>query len=231
MLQLQTSDVEQISSTTTERLRDIQYQQDSLRKEFQVATIDLEATTHGIEESTQAASNKIACLEATVAEYEKRFTYILPILMVLKCNGPTGIPSAAIPNVSSLMLTSLQEQSQVLSSKVDNITTGFPTLGSLHTPTGFLSNDERLQDLENQVRLLQQRIVGGGVQIGTKTFQSFEDVQVWAVAELFIHRYGLFVDAVFSTSFHSWGILTLRSNCQHSTASKRQVLLPSTSRV
>jgi hypothetical protein len=33
MLQLQTSDVEQISSTTTERLRDIQHQQDSLRQE------------------------------------------------------------------------------------------------------------------------------------------------------------------------------------------------------
>jgi hypothetical protein len=39
-------------------------------------------------------------------------------------------------------------------------------------------------------------LLGGGVQIGTKTFQSFEDVQVWVVAELPIHRYGLFVDAV-----------------------------------
>jgi len=173
MLQLQTSDVEQISSTTTERLMDIQHQQDSFRQEFQVATIDLETTTRGIEESTQAASNKIALLEATVAEYEKHFTYILPILMDLKRNGPTGTPSAAIPNVSSLTLAGIQEQLRVLSSKVDNVTTGFPTLGTLHTPTGFSSNDERLQDLENQVRLLQQRIVGGS----TNWYQDFPIVR------------------------------------------------------
>jgi hypothetical protein len=42
------------------------------------------------------------------------------------------------------------------------------------------------------------------VQIGSKTFQSFEDVQVWVVSELPIHRYGLFVDAVSLLDFFSF---------------------------
>jgi hypothetical protein len=46
------------------------------------------------------------------------------------------------------------------------------------------------------MQILQQRIVGGGVHIGSKNFQSFEDVQVWVVAELPNWRYGLFVDGV-----------------------------------
>jgi hypothetical protein len=70
--------------------------------------------------------------------------------------------------------------------------------------TGHLGQDERFNDLENRILLLQQRIVGGGVQIVSKTFQSFEDVQVWVVSELPIHRYGLFVDAVSLLDFFSF---------------------------
>jgi len=50
--------------------------------------------------------------------------------------------------------------------------------------------------LQAQVKLLQQRIVGDGVQIGSKVFQSFDDLRVWVPLKLPTRRYGLFVDAV-----------------------------------
>jgi hypothetical protein len=59
-------------------------------------------------------------------------------------------------------------------------------------------------DLKHQVKVLQHHIVGGGVRIGNKVFQSFEDVQVWVKAELPTRRYGLFVDAVSILDFFSF---------------------------
>jgi hypothetical protein len=53
-----------------------------------------------------------------------------------------------------------------------------------------------LLDIQAQIKLLQVRIVGDGVQIGTRVFQSFDDVQAWVVSDLPTRRYGLFVDAV-----------------------------------
>jgi len=51
-------------------------------------------------------------------------------------------------------------------------------------------------DLTAQVKLLQQRILGNGVQIGNKIFQSFNDLRAWVPLHLPNRRYGLFVDAV-----------------------------------
>jgi hypothetical protein len=50
--------------------------------------------------------------------------------------------------------------------------------------------------LQAQVKLLQQQIVGDGVQIGSKVFQSFDDLRAWVPLKLPNRRYGLFVDAV-----------------------------------
>jgi hypothetical protein len=53
------------------------------------------------------------------------------------------------------------------------------------------------------LKLLQQRITGNGVQIGSKVFQSFEDVKTWVRTHLPNRRYGLFVDAVSLLDFIS----------------------------
>jgi hypothetical protein len=51
-------------------------------------------------------------------------------------------------------------------------------------------------NLGAQVELLQQRILGDGVQIGSKIFQSFDNLRAWVPLHLPTCRYGLFVDAV-----------------------------------
>jgi hypothetical protein len=52
--------------------------------------------------------------------------------------------------------------------------------------------------------VLHQQVVGGGVQIGFKTFQSFEYVKTWVTAERPNPRYGLFIDAVSLLDFFSF---------------------------
>ncbi len=54
-------------------------------------------------------------------------------------------------------------------------------------------------------------MVGKGVQIGNKTFPTFEDVKVWVIAQLPNHRYSLFVDGVSSFEFFSAGHINART--------------------
>jgi len=73
------------------------------------------------------------------------------------------------------------------------------------SPTSVIpvSTDSNLQDIRHQLKILQHWIVGSGVKVGAKVFQSFEDVQVWVKSDLPIRRYGLFVDAVSILDFFS----------------------------
>jgi len=63
--------------------------------------------------------------------------------------------------------------------------------------------EEQLRDVTGQLKILQQRILGSGVQIGSRVFQSFDDVKVWIKSQLPSRRYGLFVDAVSLLDFIS----------------------------
>jgi hypothetical protein len=69
-------------------------------------------------------------------------------------------------------------------------------------PTSEL--DEAVRDLQAQVRTLQVRIVGNGVQIGGVVFQCFEDVKAWVTANFPIRRYGLFVDGISLLDFFTF---------------------------
>jgi hypothetical protein len=55
------------------------------------------------------------------------------------------------------------------------------------------------------MKQLQLRVVGKGVQIANRTFQSFDDVRTWVITNLPIHRYGLFVDGVSIFEFFTHG--------------------------
>jgi hypothetical protein len=72
------------------------------------------------------------------------------------------------------------------------------------TPSPSSNVEAMILDMKHQIKVLQHRIVGGGVKIGNKVFQSFEDVQVWVKAELPTRQYGLFVDAVSILDFFSF---------------------------
>jgi hypothetical protein len=95
--------------------------------------------------------------------------------------------------------------------------------------------------LQAEVKQLQLRVVGKGVQIANRTFQLFDEVKTWVTTHLSNHCYGLFIDRVsvfeFFThghndaettysSFYSQHRTSFHSSYKARTASSIQNLLP-----
>jgi hypothetical protein len=62
---------------------------------------------------------------------------------------------------------------------------------------GYLSVEalnHRLLDMQEKVKILENRVVGSGVQLGSCVFQSFEDLYKWVQVKVPKGRFGLFVD-------------------------------------
>jgi hypothetical protein len=126
--------------------------------------------------------------ERCLQVFEQRFTKILPMLMSIRSGGKTSANNE---------LEVIQNQVRELAQKVETMQELVWDKGVSAPPLNSdLHLSEVVRDLRSQVALLQQRVVGGGVQIGAIVFQSFEDVETWVKAELPNQRYGLFVDAV-----------------------------------
>jgi hypothetical protein len=135
--------------------------------------------------------DRLTTVEAKTTDYDRKFFQILQF--VRKFNGARMNPSFISNNeVDALkdQVLHLQQELRVLCET-----------SSLSTATRSI--DEQMRDMKHQLKLLQQRITGNGVQIGTKVFQSFEDVKTWVKTNLPTRRYGLFVDAVSLLDFIS----------------------------
>ena len=52
----------------------------------------------------------------------------------------------------------------------------------------------RILDLEEKIKILESRVVGAGVSLGSLVFQSFEDLHAWVKLKVPKGRFGLFVD-------------------------------------
>ncbi len=52
----------------------------------------------------------------------------------------------------------------------------------------------QLQDMQEKIKMLENRVVGSGVQMGNCVFQSFEDLHKWVQVKIPKGRFGLFVD-------------------------------------
>jgi hypothetical protein len=122
---------------------------------------------------------------------------MLPIL--LSARAASGTSSTT--QVSAAAHEKLAEQLQELTSKVDSLQQILWDGGAFspmpQVPSSATANvDQLLRDVQGQLKVLQQQVIGRGVQVGAKVFQSFEDVETWVKAELPNQRYGLFVDAV-----------------------------------
>jgi len=131
-----------------------------------------------------ALADCLAAAEHQLQAYEARFARLLPLLQNL------ARPSSSSTTMGQDSL--LREEFNNLQKQVDTIS------ARLATKSTASSQDLTTQvvTLQAQVKLLQQRIVGDGVQIGSKVFQSFDDLRAWVPLKLPNHRYGLFVDAV-----------------------------------
>ncbi len=173
-------------------------------QKYEVAGQDIEALKNSLdamkqtvveieeeqESSTKTAGERIRNIEQVLATFEKRFTVIFPIL--------TSVKRAGIQNPGDLSSSVYATQLQQLSDKVDSLQELLwsNAVGSNQVVPLQGSVEAEIRDIKNQLHILQQRVVGGGVQIGAKVFQSFEDVVAWTKSELPNRRYGLFVDAV-----------------------------------
>jgi len=79
-----------------------------------------------------------------------------------------------------------------------------PSDGIPHTSRNTLSKTEethlsesvarRIADLEEKIKILENRVVGAGVQMGSFVFQSFDDLVRWVQVKIPKGRFGLFVD-------------------------------------
>jgi hypothetical protein len=141
----------------------------------------------------------MATTDRCLKEFEKRFTIIFPIIRDFR--------QQRLGDDSSATTDRLKQQIQDLTSKVESLDQmAWQQIQSAPSPTSVtqsITMDSDLQDLRHQLKILQHRIVGGGVKVGSKVFESFEDVQVWVKSDLPIRRYGLFVDAVSILDFFS----------------------------
>jgi hypothetical protein len=95
---------------------------------------------------------------------------------------------------------------QDLSQVVQDLACNEPVAGKVLDQFAIPSTIEaQVKDLQAQLKQLQVRVVGKGVQITNKTFQSFVDVKVWVSIYLPNHRHGLFVDGVSIFEFFMHG--------------------------
>lgn len=113
------------------------------------------------ENQLSLAETKIGDLETKLKEHEKRFSIIFPILLNFKQSSSGGHVSSVIPGTT---LLDLQTNLAALTKQVHSLQF------SLSGPSNIDGLDASLQNVQGQLKLLQHRIVGGGVKIGTKVF-------------------------------------------------------------
>ena len=89
----------------------------------------------------------------------------------------------------------MQKELQNVKKKVDNAD---EATWNMLAPDGRDAGkfEADMRDMKAKLKLLEQRVVGDGVQIGGRVFQCFEDLKAWTATGLPNGRYGLFVDGV-----------------------------------
>jgi hypothetical protein len=81
--------------------------------------------------------------------------------------------------------------------RISEVTAPFERCASLESPKDNLPHDtlmRKLQDLEEKLKVIENRVVGAGVQLGGLVFQSFDDLYKWVQIKLPKGRFGFFVD-------------------------------------
>jgi hypothetical protein len=216
--------VASVSSTVTgqtTQLGELSHQQTTLAQ----VILNIEDTADHFSTSLGA---KVQVIERDLRASEQRMLKLLPFLNHLK--GDQGTITPALPDQTSQIQARLDEYGQRLQSiqelvydkiiAASSTTGGAPTTVPPNTPTfvppspgpqvGTMSPNlsevlAQLNAVKAEMKQLQLRVVGKGVQIANRTFQSFDDVRTWVITNLPIRRYGLFVDGVSIFEFFTHG--------------------------
>jgi len=156
------------------------------------------------EEISASMETQVASWTVDLRALEGQVLRLVPLLAQLKRGTP---PTLSVPSGDSNHLA--------LSAKVANceqaqvsLRERWKSMPITQSPNPFPSSsalDSSIRELQAQMKQLQLQVVGKGVQIGNKTFQTFKDVKTWVDTHLPNHRYGLFVDGVSIFEFFSAG--------------------------
>ncbi len=112
--------------------------------------------------------------------FHKRFQHIKTFISALSrsSTAPRVIPSRVHDSTDALV-----QRIALLEQKLE-------TLQNFEAD----SMQSQFSDLEDKVKLLENRVVGAGVQMGGMDFQSFEDLLAWVQIKLPRGHFGLYVD-------------------------------------
>jgi hypothetical protein len=141
-----------------------------------------------LKDSQMQINNRLDQMENLLRVHADRFKNIRPILEQIPSMSVSGSYSEAL---GSRHLTELETRLSTLEQKIS--TKGM----DIHFA-------ESLSTVQEEIRLLQQRIVGSGVAIGPQIFQSYEDLVIWTKTNLPSGRFGLFVDGHSLLDFFSF---------------------------
>jgi len=190
--------ITELSMTTMNNVQLVRQEHTSLAEAVTTTNEERDLQLQTLNSAIAGFDTRMSAMDRCLKEFEKRFTIIFPIIRGFKQRQPgedTGTSDR------------LKQQLQDLAEKVEALDhMAWQQINSVPSPTSVtqpILHESELQDIRHQIKVLQHRIVGGGVKIGSKVFQSFEDVQVWVKSDLPIRRYGLFVDAVSILDFFS----------------------------
>jgi len=129
---------------------------------------------------------RLVAMENLLRTHANRFNNIRPILEQI--STLTSFPS---PSGSNTTLLALEQRIAALEHQ----------LSTRESPSIHI---ESLSIMQEEIRLLQQRLVGTGISIGSQIFQSYEDFVIWVKTNLPSGRFGLFVDGHSLLDFFSF---------------------------
>jgi len=162
------------------------------------SVLELEAQVDG----SSDLANAVTALTSDLRALENRFLRLVPMLNNIKRGTSSPAPGVG-GDQASLLATRMEacEQSVETFQKVLEDLQARPS-----EPMVVVSAlDSRIREVQMQMKQLQLKVVGKGVKIANKTFQSFDEVKTWVDINLPNHRYGLFVDGVSIFEFFTSG--------------------------
>jgi hypothetical protein len=154
------------------------------------------------EDISASTITQIASLTSDLRALEGRFLRLAPILRQLQ-RGSTPSPGSTPVESSSAGLAAKVATCEQSLVALRNLIEDLASPQAPFPPSTAVESS--LKELQVQMKQLQLKVVGKGVQVANKTFQTFEDVRTWVDTHLPNHRYGLFVDGVSIFEFFSSG--------------------------
>jgi hypothetical protein len=160
-----------------------------------------------IKEQVNRQSTKLLELEKIVSLAQNRMHDLKPLLLRFKQSLDSSRQRQTVHN-PGINTEALLQRIQLLEFKLKVQESWAEIDDGSSVPMDKLAKQEAmLRDQEAKINVLENRVVGEGVQMGNMCFQSFTDLCTWVMINIPTGRFGLFVDGhslieFFTSSVH-----------------------------